>query len=300
MTDHLPITLPATPPPPPRTTKDPAVRQFLLTNLVTRKELHPSAGDDKRLGVDGDSADDLVFRIHLENLRASLPPIHGFLEGLENNARPTFHRPTLFVYGTRSDYVNEQMRPQIQGLFPLAELRGLPTGHWVHSGRSHRSHSFIIIILLIMVVSTQHGIYPPIRPCRGPCGIRTSRVRVPAQKITTSLLILQNILRSLATPPSWEVASSPPSGAPPPLRAPKWHPSCASLVLADHAVVVEVPLPSLPPFQTHPLAKMVAGTFPPLVSTIQGWSTCPRAYEGHDAVTWTASRIDSERVGATR
>ena len=83
------------------------VRQFLLTNLVK----------------DGEH---LQWRINLPALKANyakfIAPISAHSE-----------KPSLFIRGERSDYVNESDIDEIQIHFPKAEIISLPTDHWVHA-----------------------------------------------------------------------------------------------------------------------------------------------------------------------
>lgn len=41
--------------------------------------------------------------------------------------------PTLFIRGTKSDYIRDRDIPEIQRLYPMAGFLSLPTGHWVHA-----------------------------------------------------------------------------------------------------------------------------------------------------------------------
>ncbi len=82
-----------------------AIRSFLMTNLKQH-------------------ANGLQFRINLDAIEQSLSQL---------NAIPipaTFHEPTLFIYGTRSDYLNPNTFPKIKDSFPKAEFVGLDGGHW--------------------------------------------------------------------------------------------------------------------------------------------------------------------------
>ena len=83
------------------------VRQFLLTNLVK---------------VDGQ----LQWRINLPALQANYVYFQAALPA-------HFEKPSLFIRGERSDYVQEKDVADIQGHFPRAEFVCLPTGHWVHA-----------------------------------------------------------------------------------------------------------------------------------------------------------------------
>ena len=44
-----------------------------------------------------------------------------------------FEKPTLFVYGVKSNYVGEADWPMITKLFPHAVRHPLETGHWVQA-----------------------------------------------------------------------------------------------------------------------------------------------------------------------
>lgn len=91
---------------------DPAVRQFLLQNLV---------------------ADDHAFRwrVNLAAIERALPELSGF---------PSFrsHRiysgPTLFVAGSRSHYIHAGYDDAVRRCFPKALTVCVPNaGHWVHA-----------------------------------------------------------------------------------------------------------------------------------------------------------------------
>lgn len=88
----------------------PAVRQFLLKNL-TRK---PEGGFE--------------WKVNLSVLDKSLEVISG---GLLHTG--TFEKKTLFIRGTRSDYILDEDRETIRKFFPNSTLVSMETGHWVHS-----------------------------------------------------------------------------------------------------------------------------------------------------------------------
>ncbi|XP_078535633.1 sn-1-specific diacylglycerol lipase ABHD11 isoform X4 [Lissotriton helveticus] len=92
---------------------DPAVRQFLLTNLVE---------------IDGQ----YVWRVNLQSISQSLPHIMEF---------PEFHSsytgPTLFLGGANSPYISSEDYPEIERLFPEADIQYIPdAGHWVHADQT--------------------------------------------------------------------------------------------------------------------------------------------------------------------
>lgn len=93
---------------------DPAVRLFLLQNLVV---------EDGRL----------KWRLNLPVIEREMPELSGFPEF---PAGTVYTGPTLFVAGERSDYIRPEHRVAIERLFPNAGLATVPdAGHWVHAER---------------------------------------------------------------------------------------------------------------------------------------------------------------------
>lgn len=90
---------------------DPAVRQFLLQNLVA---------EDGRLR----------WRLNLDAIGRAMPAISGFPEPPDRS----YDGPALFVAGGRSDYVRPEHEATIRRLFPRATVaRVEDAGHWVHA-----------------------------------------------------------------------------------------------------------------------------------------------------------------------
>lgn len=72
----------------------------------------------------------LRWRVNLPVIARVLGDILGFPQA----AGREFAGPTLFVYGSRSDYVNAEGLARIRALFPLARMRAIPNaGHWVYA-----------------------------------------------------------------------------------------------------------------------------------------------------------------------
>ncbi|KAJ1914736.1 hypothetical protein IWQ60_008697 [Tieghemiomyces parasiticus] len=90
------------------------VRQFLLTNYKRT--------DDRQYR----------FRLPLDILTQALPDLSHF--DASNSPGSPFVKPTLFLAGSRSDYVPSSALPTIRRLFPRAEVKYLDAGHW---GRSY-------------------------------------------------------------------------------------------------------------------------------------------------------------------
>ena len=87
-----------------------AVRQFLLKNLMRTSE------------------GGFAWRMNLPVLDNNLEKI-----GRTIDSTSTFDGPTLFVRGTRSDYIMDEDRDRIKEIFPKSTLVSMDTGHWVHA-----------------------------------------------------------------------------------------------------------------------------------------------------------------------
>ncbi|XP_044143014.1 protein ABHD11 isoform X1 [Bufo gargarizans] len=94
--------------------KEASVRQFLLTNLVQEN------GHFKwRVNLDAISN-------HLQDL-LDFPEFHTSYPG-----------PTLFLGGAHSPYISSENYPEIERLFPCANIEYIEgAGHWVHAEQPH-------------------------------------------------------------------------------------------------------------------------------------------------------------------
>ncbi|HEY0736324.1 MAG TPA: alpha/beta fold hydrolase [Herpetosiphonaceae bacterium] len=100
-------------------------RQFLLTN-VTR-----------------DDAGRFAWKINLDGIYQTYDAIIGAIESTSH-----FDKPTLFVRGETSDYIQDEDRPQIETLFPQAQLVTVKgAGHWVHAEAPDAFFSTILAFL---------------------------------------------------------------------------------------------------------------------------------------------------------
>jgi len=74
------------------------------------------------------------WALNVPVLRAALPDVGGPVEPtLAAGWRP-YPGPALFVRGARSQYVTDADMPEIERLFPAAEVVTIPdAGHWVHA-----------------------------------------------------------------------------------------------------------------------------------------------------------------------
>ena len=86
------------------------VRQFLLKNLQRK----PEGG--------------FSWKINLKVISEKLANV-----GVDLHVNGTFEKPTLFIRGVRSKYVQDSDWTRISEIFPLAKLETMETGHWVQA-----------------------------------------------------------------------------------------------------------------------------------------------------------------------
>ena len=90
------------------------VRQFLMTNLVRRE---------------GEMV--LRWRVPLRILAKSLDTMGGFPYHPD---KVRFEKPALFVRGTKSHYVPDEVMPVIGRFFPFFRMKDIEAGHWGEYG----------------------------------------------------------------------------------------------------------------------------------------------------------------------
>lgn len=98
-----------------------AVRQFLLKNLMRM----PEGG--------------FGWRINLPVIDRNLETIGGGL--IEKG---TFNKPTLFIRGSKSDYIQDEDHERIESIFPGATIVSMDTGHWV---QAEKPTEFVSVVL---------------------------------------------------------------------------------------------------------------------------------------------------------
>lgn len=98
-----------------------AVRQFLLKNLLRK----PEGG--------------FGWRINLPVIDQSLEMISG---GLVNDG--IFEKKTLFIRGSKSDYILDEDREAIKKIFPNSTMVTMETGHWV---QAEKPEEFVRVVL---------------------------------------------------------------------------------------------------------------------------------------------------------
>ncbi|KAM0719253.1 hypothetical protein Q7P37_005158 [Cladosporium fusiforme] len=103
------------------------VRQFLLTNLMRNKE-----------GI-------MKWRIPIQYLAPSLNNMADFPFTNPDEAR--WEGPSLFVRGTKSHYVADEMLPIVGRFFPRFELRDVDCGHWVISEKPEEFRKAVVEFL---------------------------------------------------------------------------------------------------------------------------------------------------------
>uniref|UniRef100_A0A6I8SEX2 sn-1-specific diacylglycerol lipase ABHD11 n=1 Tax=Xenopus tropicalis TaxID=8364 RepID=A0A6I8SEX2_XENTR len=96
------------------TVKEASIRQFLLTNLVQEN------GTFK-------------WRVNLEVISQHLQDLLDFPEFQE-----PYPGPALFLGGANSPYISSENYPEIERLFPCANVEYIfGAGHWVHADKTH-------------------------------------------------------------------------------------------------------------------------------------------------------------------
>ncbi|KAJ3044646.1 hypothetical protein HDV00_001572 [Rhizophlyctis rosea] len=92
-----------------KTIPDLSLRQFLLTNLK-----HTASSPHLRFRINLAALDK-----HLDEVWKWHPPAGAKYDG-----------KTLFIPGSRSNYVRPEMHSQIYQYFPNAEIKPIDAGHW--------------------------------------------------------------------------------------------------------------------------------------------------------------------------
>ena len=104
------------------------IRQFLLTNLSR----------DKHDGLQ-------KWRVPVATLAGSLDHMADFPFKDPDEAR--WEGPTLFVRGTKSQYVSDETLPIIGRFFPKFEVRDVESGHWVISEKPEEFRRAVVEFL---------------------------------------------------------------------------------------------------------------------------------------------------------
>ncbi|XP_018416736.1 PREDICTED: protein ABHD11 [Nanorana parkeri] len=95
------------------TVEEASVRQFLLTNLVQENE-------------------NFKWRVNLEAIANHLQDLFHFPDFQE-----PYPGPVLFLGGANSPYISSENYPEIERLFPCANIEYIEgAGHWVHAERT--------------------------------------------------------------------------------------------------------------------------------------------------------------------
>lgn len=105
--------------------RDWGIRQFLLKGLYWKEK------------------EQLAFRFNLDILADRMNEIGESIGSTER-----YEGPTLFIRGSRSEYVQEQDLPQIRNHFPNAQLRTVDdAGHWLHAENPDQFMEFSLAFL---------------------------------------------------------------------------------------------------------------------------------------------------------
>ncbi|MCJ1467268.1 hypothetical protein MMC07_005892 [Pseudocyphellaria aurata] len=105
------------------------IRQFLLTNLIRAPK-----------------TDHFSLRIPIDILASNLGTMGDFPFKDPDEAR--YEGKTLFIRGTKSHYVNDDVLPLIGRFFPRFQLRDIDCGHWVISEKPVAFKEAVVDFLL--------------------------------------------------------------------------------------------------------------------------------------------------------
>ena len=89
---------------------DLSTRQFILKNLYWKEK-----------GI-------LDWKFNLTAIKNNISNI-----GVELTSKNTYEKPTLFIRGTKSNYILKSDYSEIKTLFPHATIESIESGHWVHA-----------------------------------------------------------------------------------------------------------------------------------------------------------------------
>jgi len=89
---------------------DLSTRQFLLKNLYWKEK------------------GKLAWKFNLSVINDNIEMV-----GFELNNINPFNKPTLFIRGTKSNYILESDYAKIKSIFPHTEISDIQSGHWVHA-----------------------------------------------------------------------------------------------------------------------------------------------------------------------
>jgi esterase len=111
-----------------------------LKSFSTRQEIEDALASEipnlnlrrflsKNLGRN--SAGEFFWKINLRGLWENYPQLGNAI-----SAPVPFTKPTLFIRGEKSNYINSEDEPLIRELFPQAEIQTIiGAGHWVHADK---------------------------------------------------------------------------------------------------------------------------------------------------------------------
>ncbi len=128
-----------------------AMQALDLTHLTTRAEA------DRRLATDVPDAglrafflQSLDLRAHPPHWRLNLSVLHEAMPQIVGwpVVHSLFEKPTLFLTGATSHYVQPEYRPDMLRLFPKGRFAKLPdTGHWLHADNPRAFETAVTVFL---------------------------------------------------------------------------------------------------------------------------------------------------------
>lgn len=124
-----------------------AMRGVDLAAMTTRadakaqlRDLEPGVPDFLLQSLDMKTR---TWHLNIDVLAAAMDQIIGFPQ-----VTGQFDRPTLFLSGGNSDYVQPDSRPIIKALFPAAKFAKIPgAGHWLHAEKPREFEAAVAAFL---------------------------------------------------------------------------------------------------------------------------------------------------------
>ena len=117
------------------------IRQFLLTNLVRDVE-----------------SKKLTFRVPVRILGLALDKMGDF--PFKDPEATRFDGPALFIRGTQSHYVADEMLPLVGRFFPRFEVKDVDCGHWVISEKPEEFRQgawFDVVVIVVLLTFKSCG-----------------------------------------------------------------------------------------------------------------------------------------------
>ncbi|TFK27848.1 mitochondrial protein [Coprinopsis marcescibilis] len=113
--------------------QDPAIRRFLLTNLLLPRHSRTAEPRDRA-----------KFLIPLDILKEAIPSLAEFPYDYQLSGRPQWDGPTLVIAGGTSEYKILDYTEAFKAFFPQSRFETLDAGHWVHAEKPNEFKKLVV------------------------------------------------------------------------------------------------------------------------------------------------------------